>query len=922
MAETLYFQWQNEYLLKTIYPLREMKLRDFLVYFAEIDLWAQYKNTDSTTLQQETQAYTKAQATAIAEAYQAYTRLRKYFLTADVRAEYAAKFTPLDETILAKINQLHAMFVSYLPKLTDVRKEKNFVTQLEPQWVENRAEARRLIAAKKRRIEGILPNHPNRPLELKQLEQMEKVLLPMVEAELSTLRAFIASFEKIETRKLELYQAKEKGSLRKQEITRKLAALDTSINPLEAKLQTISAELARLKAPPDAASLQNYFATPDVSSLIRARHNDADPGLLNQVNTFHKALMDEFKYIKDERVKLSTLRNHLYNWQMHLKSLEKEALKIETNLRNMPPTWAKRAENEAALARLKNTSLEVMQAEVEKLASFQAAFEFATKPKAELEKTIQAKEQELLKIQQNLAVFQKDAATLQTELKSIEATLATDEEKYLLAYNPSRPVTLKDIVRWKVEEIQNAAARKNHLELLEEVVQYFLKNPRRFPLWLQYMVIHFSGMRYASAHGSWASPRDLLLRLHSSKIEKELGKVDDATTEKLGRETTALYASANAPRLGRTTDKNWKTRLETNLKNVISPGPKTRRSALIALKVDERRYELETMSEDEALATLESMKASFPRWAWKEIVRLTPLRVNHVNDLNWEKLTPEEEAERSALPFGDDLREIMSKWKEENTSLWRDEHGRAHRLIVSRAVCNETAEHCQHLRGHLPPGGLTAKAPWYMKNEKEGTLPGTPRPYFTKPKSIQDYTVGASVLWVRFVTEDPNPWRIARPLKTKDGDGLIAPELMSRRGNANTTSWIYSESDMVRRTRTTIGPDKQKITQEQWLRWIHEATVAEVAETADGPVVLTFETALPDDDPGLSSIGLFKHSLSNMLYDGTEEAYNRSFVGFVPEGKLPVADLEVMLDWNKILRRQVMTPTELEAYRQKYIRAV
>jgi len=27
-----------------------------------------------------------------------------------------------------------------------------------------------------------------------------------------------------------------------------------------------------------------------------------------------------------------------------------------------------------------------------------------------------------------------------------------------------------------------------------------------------------------------------------------------------------------------------------------------------------------------------------------------------------------------------------------------------------------------------------------------------------------------------------------------------------------------------------------------------------------------------------------------------------------------------MLDWNKILRRQVMTPAELEAYRKKYIR--
>ena len=40
----IYFQWQNEELLKTIYPLRRMNLRNSLEYFMEIDLWAQYKD--------------------------------------------------------------------------------------------------------------------------------------------------------------------------------------------------------------------------------------------------------------------------------------------------------------------------------------------------------------------------------------------------------------------------------------------------------------------------------------------------------------------------------------------------------------------------------------------------------------------------------------------------------------------------------------------------------------------------------------------------------------------------------------------------------------------------------------------------------------------------------------------------------------
>jgi hypothetical protein len=225
------------------------------------------------------------------------------------------------------------------------------------------------------------------------------------------------------------------------------------------------------------------------------------------------------------------------------------------------------------------------------------------------------------------------------------------------------------------------------------------------------------------------------------------------------------------------------------------------------------------------------------------------------------------------------------------------------------------------MRGHLPPGGLTPKAPWYLKNEKENTLPGSPRPYFTKPKSIEDFTPGASILWLRFVNEEPNAWRIAAPLVTKDGDGLIPAEYKQRKATANALGvWTYTEGDVVKRTRTILDANKQKVNQEQWLRWIHEATVAEVAETADGKVVLTFETALPDDDPGLSSIGLFKHSESNALFTGSEDAYNGSFVGFVPEGQLPVEDLETMLDWNKILLRDVLSAGALEAYRRTYIR--
>jgi hypothetical protein len=259
----------------------------------------------------------------------------------------------------------------------------------------------------------------------------------------------------------------------------------------------------------------------------------------------------------------------------------------------------------------------------------------------------------------------------------------------------------------------------------------------------------------------------------------------------------------------------------------------------------------------------------------------------------------------------------MNKWKQDNLTGWREEHDRSNRLIVTRSVCNEVAEQIQHLRGWSPPGGLTAKAPWYIKNEKEAKIPGTPRPYFTSPTAVKDYNVGASILWLRFVNELPNPWRVAHPLQTKGGVGLIPAKFLGKR--AGTGNWTYSQSDVVMRTRTRVNERQQTVRDQQWLRWIHEATVAEIAETADGTVILTFETALPYDDPRLSAVGVFKHDSFNLMWDGGEETYNGSFVGYLPEGQVPASDLDEMLDWNHILLKPFMPPAQMDAYRKNYI---
>jgi hypothetical protein len=697
VPEPLYFQWQNEILCKTIYPMREPKLRDFLTYYMEIDIWKQYKDRDIASLKAEVDAYLDAQEAAAVTAYKSYKVLRDYFQVKDVRAHFT-KYRPLDEAELTEINNFHALFIDGWPR--DIRGERSFVEGQLQYWLNHRNMIRDALRSKIRRVENMAPDHPKRPIEAKELEQKQNVTLPMAEQELEQLRAFLKTYDRIEARKLAWY-----------------------------KLQK------------------------------------SDPN---------------FK---------------------------------------------------------------------------------------------------------------------------------TDEAEFLVHYAPERPVTVQDIAIWKAGEYRTSLEKKKQFELLEEIYQRFKKEPNRYPYWLQYMVVHFSGMRYASAHSSWADPKDLLIRLGAADLDKNVRALDDATVEKLCREKVAAYETGsgpNVPKLARTTDKVWKDKVALHMLSVKANGPKTRKAGLAALQAEESNYEIQTLSTEEALKKLEGMKDKFPAWAWKEMVKFTPLRVTHAVDFNWEKLTPEEETERY-LPIHNDIRAVLDAWENYDASAWREEHGRTHELIVSRAVCNETAEHVQHIRGHLPPGGLTPKPKWYFTQETENKIPGQPGPFYTRPASEKDYVPGASILWLRFVDKEPNDWQIAKAVKTKSGVGLVPDSFPADKKadpKSGITPWTYKKGETVTRMRTTINPEtKAKVQQQQWLRWIHEATVAELAETAEGMTLLTYETALPDDDKGTSSIGMFKKPLSWFLDDGPEENYNRSFVGYVPEGEVPMEHLKTMMDWNRILRK-------------------
>jgi hypothetical protein len=346
-----------------------------------------------------------------------------------------------------------------------------------------------------------------------------------------------------------------------------------------------------------------------------------------------------------------------------------------------------------------------------------------------------------------------------------------------------------------------------------------------------------------------------------------------------------------------TQEKNWRDRLGWYLPGVRSKSPAARRQGLIDLLRIEYAFDIMSKTSGDAEDILISRKAQFPAWAWHEIMRLTHLRIAEASDLHWEVLTPQEVSEELTSQDNQSLAAIISAWERHHVTAWRDEHARSLELLVTRAVCNETAEHCQHLRGHRPPGGLTPKPKWYKENEAGGSQPGS---YFMKPTSETHYRQGASILWLRFVGNRPSTWQIARNIETKDKIGLLPVEFTKTDKSRPKDAWVYNVGEEITRTRTLVQPDGKKQVEQQWLRWIHEATVAEVAETVDGRMVITFETALPDHDRDTSSVGIFKMPLAWHLSDGSEDQFNRSFVGYVPEGPISVEQLQPMLDWRRI----------------------
>jgi DNA-binding CsgD family transcriptional regulator len=529
---------------------------------------------------------------------------------------------------------------------------------------------------------------------------------------------------------------------------------------------------------------------------------------------------------------------------------------------------------------------------------FRLEYQAALPPLEAAQKELQTMEQQLAahlggfegQIKAQEALIEKSKAA-QTEAAARLATLPGPDKQGRLS-----PAA---VVRMQVLKYAAELDKMTHDQLVEAVHARFTREPQRFPRWLQYMMLHFTGMRYKSAHGSWADPRDLLESLELEARKQQLAKTPPPQQESLYKQAAADLERQKAA------EKDPQRLRKINLQLSQMQNTFQRQRALLAYEGEKVLAEVSKLSDQQVLERLKAKKAILPDWAWKEITARTSLRLE-TTDVNWETLTPEQQQAR----WDSENRhwnEILNAWTNKDMTAWRAEHGRTLELIVSRAVCNEVSEHIQHLRGVKPVGGLTAKPPWYLR--MQASMPN--KAYFRRPAAAADFKQGASILFLGWVEREPNAWQIALPLP---GIDLYPSQGQEKKVNkkslrdAQNAEWSYRAegSRFTRNSRPLVPKEKKQGNKppklvpgpvlRQWLRWTHEAIVVEVAEMSEGWFVLTFETG---------QIGLNRRPLGRMANNWD------IFVGYTPEGQVRTARINELLDPARLMPWKGMPPAGL-----------
>jgi hypothetical protein len=432
------------------------------------------------------------------------------------------------------------------------------------------------------------------------------------------------------------------------------------------------------------------------------------------------------------------------------------------------------------------------------------------------------------------------------------------------------------------EQDQGEEAR--HDRLLKLILEMFDQQPARFPKWLQYMVIHFSGIRYKTAHNSWYEAGDLLSILQ--------------------REQPGLFSQGAQPAQSATAGENGG-------------------SIPIPANAD-------------ALDRLRSIKDKIPAWAWKEIAHYSALRLDSEDD-KWEQST--DDRRQYDDPEHKLWNGILNEWLDTTKmTLWRKKHEETLDAVMTSCVCNEIAENTQHARGVTAAGGLAGKITWYNNLAKRTADRPDNDPlkaFFLRPQGSGDIRPASSIFWLDWMPQCLYDDQAAKSSQVEVHN--LLPDRVSLQGGVDSDGWRYTweNNRVVRRKLKYADPknpkkfDKAKIDQivatqrrtienevqlkspalkgqqltkavdkairerinsmkvgedKQYLRWTHEAVVVGVEDTLEGLQVLTFETA-PD------RTGLNRRNVGWLVGIDNNTRGQQVFVGYLPPLEAVPADV-------------------------------
>lgn len=188
---------------------------------------------------------------------------------------------------------------------------------------------------------------------------------------------------------------------------------------------------------------------------------------------------------------------------------------------------AEKEQKIATWTKIKAAAIQKQEAATKVLTDSQAEYERTLEP---YDKPIAALEAERLALRADNRRLSSEIIADTREKKKLETSLTSMEKAK--DHNPGA------VKKFKLDRLIRELKELNHIELLEKLEALFATDPEhvKYPDFLRYAVLHFSGMRYQGAHGSWHSPQKILWYLKQQEIagaDAEGAKMMEAEAAKL-----------------------------------------------------------------------------------------------------------------------------------------------------------------------------------------------------------------------------------------------------------------------------------------------------------------------------------------------------------------------------------------------------